>query len=639
MDKAKILIVEDESIVAMDLAGQLRDLGYEVTGVAGAAQEAIAHAQAAPPDVALVDIVLPGDMDGIELAKWFREQLGVPVVFLTAYSDDDMLRRAKIAEPYGYIVKPFDSRDLKSNIEIALYKHAMERRLAESELCLATTLRNIGDAVIAADAADRVKYMNPVAEHLTAWTGHEAKGRPLAEVCTIVNRQNEPQTAVMAAKARRQRSPVRSTTAVHLLARDGRRVPTDYSLSPILDTHGHVTGLVVCCRDITEQVRLEEELRQSAKMDAIGKLAGGIAHDFNNLLTGILGYAELLHAEAEPGSTVHEAAKTIRSAANRAAELTQKLLGFARKGKHQVMPVDVHDIMHDVVALLGRVLDQRVRLTLDFQAEKSTVMGDPTQMQQIFMNLAVNARDAMPEGGDLSFHSSAVSLDDTARVTRRRLAPGDYLAIEVVDTGCGMPDDVLERIFDPFFTTKSAGEGIGLGLSMVYGIIENHGGSIDVTSQCGHGTTFTVLLPLNDQRLAQVEAEEAREHHARDTHGCILLVDDEPVVRMAAGRMIERLGYEVVVATGGQEAADYYRQHADRVALAIIDMAMPGMDGRECFRAMRQVNPHVRAILSSGYGQDGRAQEILDDGILCFVQKPFRMQELADAIEKALGSA
>ena len=639
MDKAKILIVEDESIVAMDLAGQLRDLGYEVAGVAGTAQEAIAHAQAAPPDVALVDIVLPGDMDGIELAKWFREQLGVPVVFLTAYSDDDTLRRAKIAEPYGYIVKPFDSRDLKSNIEIALYKHAMERRLAESELCLATTLRNIGDAVIAADAADRVKYLNPVAEHLTAWTSAEAKGRPLTEVCPIVDGEDEPQTAVMAAKARRQRTPVRSATPVHLLARDGRRVPTDYSLSPVLDTHGHVTGLVVCCRDITEQVRLEEELRQSVKMDAIGKLAGGIAHDFNNLLTGILGYAELLHAEAEPGSTVHEAAKTIQSAANRAAELTQKLLGFARKGKHQVMPVDVHDIMHDVVALLGRVLDQRVRLTLDFQAEQSTVMGDPTQMQQIFMNLAVNARDAMPEGGDLSFHSSTVSLDDTARVTRRRLAPGDYLAIEVADTGCGMPDDVLERIFDPFFTTKSAGEGIGLGLSMVYGIIENHGGSIDVSSQCGHGTTFTVLLPLNDQRQAQVAAEEARAHHARDTAGCILLVDDEPVVRKAAGRMIESLGYEVVIATGGQEAADYYRQNADRVALVIIDMAMPGMDGRECFRAMRQVNPHVKAILSSGYGQDGRAQQILDDGILCFVQKPFRMEALADAIEKALGSA
>ena len=639
MDKAKILIVEDESIVAMDLAGQLRDLGYEVAGVAGTAQEAIAHAQAAPPDVALVDIVLPGDMDGIELAKWFREQLGVPVVFLTAYSDDDTLRRAKIAEPYGYIVKPFDSRDLKSNIEIALYKHAMERRLAESELCLATTLRNIGDAVIAADAADRVKYLNPVAEHLTAWTSAEAKGRPLTEVCPIVDGEDEPQTAVMAAKARRQRTPVRSATPVHLLARDGRRVPTDYSLSPVLDTHGHVTGLVVCCRDITEQVRLEEELRQSVKMDAIGKLAGGIAHDFNNLLTGILGYAELLHAEAEPGSTVHEAAKTIQSAANRAAELTQKLLGFARKGKHQVMPVDVHDIMHDVVALLGRVLDQRVRLTLDFQAEQSTVMGDPTQMQQIFMNLAVNARDAMPEGGDLSFHSSTVSLDDTARVTRRRLAPGDYLAIEVADTGCGMPDDVLERIFDPFFTTKSAGEGIGLGLSMVYGIIENHGGSIDVSSQCGHGTTFTVLLPLNDQRQAQVAAEEARAHHARDTAGCILLVDDEPVVRKAAGRMIESLGYEVVIATGGQEAADYYRPNADRVALVIIDMAMPGMDGRECFRAMRQVNPHVKAILSSGYGQDGRAQQILDDGILCFVQKPFRMEALADAIEKALGSA
>jgi len=268
----------------------------------------------------------------------------------------------------------------------------------------------------------------------------------------------------------------------------GRKLVTEIRKIPVSDGD-QVTKVVTVVRDVTEQRQLEEELRQMAKMQAIGQLAGGVAHDFNNLLTGILAKANMLKLNEPPDKPAHEAAKIIEKAAERAAELPRQLLGFARRGKGQVVPVDLHDAIRETVGLLGRTLDRKIKITLDLRASGSVVMGDPTQIQQVFLNLAINARDAMEDGGQLTFETDLVTHDEAYCRTHVDTAPGTYVMVTITDTGCGIPPEIQKRVFEPFFTTKEQGQGTGMGLAMVYGIVKNHGGSIRLYSEPGEGSS------------------------------------------------------------------------------------------------------------------------------------------------------
>jgi CheY-like chemotaxis protein len=370
-------------------------------------------------------------------------------------------------------------------------------------------------------------------------------------------------------------------------------------------------------------------------MEAIGQLAGGIAHDFNNLLTGILGYAGMLKIDAESGSTVREVAETIEKAAERAAGLIQQLLGFARRGKNQELAVDLHQTIHDVVALLSRTIDKNIRITLDLKAPKTVVMGDPVQLQQILLNLVINSRDAMPDGGDLTFHTDLVELDQDFCRKNPGSKPGSYFLVSVRDTGCGIPKDIQNRIFEPFFTTKEPGHGTGMGLAMVYGTVKNHEGYIQVCSEVKAGTRFNIYLPFTEENALE-PGEEDRVVRPVGGKGCLLLVDDEEVVRKVGTAMLGSLGYEILTACNGREAVEVYRERAKEITLVILDMVMPEMGGRECFRALKEINPRVKAILSTGYAKDGKAQETLDEGMAGFIQKPYRMTDISEKVHEAL---
>jgi signal transduction histidine kinase/ActR/RegA family two-component response regulator len=383
-----------------------------------------------------------------------------------------------------------------------------------------------------------------------------------------------------------------------------------------------------------ERSRLQDQLRQSQKLEAIGTLAGGVAHDFNNLLTGILGYSGIIRLQAASGGKIAEAAEVIENAAERAKNLTAQLLGFARKGKNQHVPVDVAAIIQEVVTLLSRTINKKIVMRQRIGAPKSIVMGDPGQLQQVILNLAVNARDAMPEGGELAFETEIVDLDENYCQTHPEAAPGRHLAIAVSDTGGGIPREIQDRIFEPFFTTKGRGEGSGMGLAMVYGIVKNHGGSIGLYSESGKGTTIRIYLPFTESEVSRLPAHE--EAAAIAGRGVILFVDDEVVVRQVGAEMLRTLGYEVVTARDGAEAVEIYERLVDGVDLAIVDMMMPKMDGKECFQQLRRINPRLRAILSTGYGRDGAAQEILAEGMVGFVQKPYRMSQLSETVATAL---
>jgi len=388
--------------------------------------------------------------------------------------------------------------------------------------------------------------------------------------------------------------------------------------------------------DISERKKLEEQLRQSQKMEAMGLMAGGIAHDFNNLLTGILGYANLLSIRGGDEAEVAKAAGIIQRSAERASQLTAQLLGFAERGKNLNVPVDLGRVIASVTGVLGRTQDPRIRIVTSLCPEGGCVLGDPSQLDQVVMNLAINACDAMPGVGQMKITTERVTLDEAFCRERGWMSPGKYHLLSVADTGVGISPENLERIFDPFFTTKAQGKGTGLGLSMVFGIVKNHGGCVDVRSEAGAGTVFRVYLPESPEGAPKGKA--AMDPTLPRGRGRILLVDDQEPVREVAKDMLEALGYEVVTAADGLEGVSRYRDLWREIDLTILDMIMPNMSGGDCFRRMKEINPKARVVLSSGYSMDGAIQDVMNEGILAFIQKPYRLEELSRVVGTTVGA-
>jgi len=395
-------------------------------------------------------------------------------------------------------------------------------------------------------------------------------------------------------------------------------------------------AVLAMVQDITERRRLEEELREAHKMEAVGQLAGGIAHDFNNLMTAILCHATLLKANAKTPDN-RDTADVIEKAARRAADLTSQLLGFARRGKHQDVPVDLRATVQSVIRLTSGTLDPRIHIDTNMPPEPVCTRGDPAQMEQIVLNLAVNARDAMPDGGRLTF---SLEIADLAP-GHPHAKPGKYVLLRVADTGCGIPEDLRQHIFEPFFTTKPQGKGTGMGLAMVYGIARNHGGWVEVQSEVGRGSAFSVYLPLcaeaADGKPDGLHASAVAEP-GPPTTGRILVVDDDEMVRNVVTRMLTGLGYSVLCAASCREAVASYSAFGGNADLVIIDLVMPDQDGRECFRALRRIDPNVRAILCTGAADDAATQDTLAEGMVGFIQKPYQLSQLAAAIGRALAA-
>ncbi len=385
--------------------------------------------------------------------------------------------------------------------------------------------------------------------------------------------------------------------------------------------------------DISERKRMEARLRQSEKMEAIGQLAGGIAHDFNNQLTGIMGYAELLASSATDPALRDYAAKVLRLA-SRSAQLTTQLLTFARKGSYRFVAVDVHDILSEVVELLQTTVGDRVRIACDLQADPSTTQGDPSVLQSAFLNLGINACDAMPDGGNLFVHTSVVDLKrEKADGLLLSQASGRFVLVRISDTGTGMDAQTRKHIFEPFFTTKGPGRGTGMGLAAVYGAMRLHQGAIGVDSAVGRGTSFRLYLPCVETSTVP----ESRRPRPPAAHRAlrILLVDDDPTVRDVSRQMIESLGHEVICCESGTQAVAEYAERWREIDLVIVDLVMPGMDGRETFHALRSIDPSIVALLATGYGIHGEAHDVVRDGMCGLLEKPFSMEDLADKLALA----
>lgn len=418
---------------------------------------------------------------------------------------------------------------------------------------------------------------------------------------------------------------------------DGRKVLVEIVKTPFFGPDGQVMGLIGVSRDITERRRLEEQLRQAQKMEAVGQLAGGVAHDFNNLLTAILGSTTLLLTSSPEGDPNRDMLRDIERASLRAADLTKQLLGFSRQTLLHLEPVLLNHAVDETVGIVRRTIDPRITLVVDAEPNAWHVQADPSQMNQVLMNLCLNARDAMPEGGRLTLQTRNVSIGPEHARGHLDARAGEFVRLRVADTGHGIPIDIRPRIFDPFFTTKQPGKGTGLGLAMVFGIVKQHQGWIECHSEVGRGTHFDVYIPHLLQGVAG-PPKPLIPMLARGGTETILLVDDEDVIRGLGRTILQRHGYQVLLAGDGEEAVTIYQRDMDKIDLIILDLTMPRLSGRDALRKLIQFDPNVRVLFSSGYS----AEHVVDGdqpGVLGFVNKPYRPQELVLSVRMALDKA
>jgi PAS domain S-box-containing protein len=496
-----------------------------------------------------------------------------------------------------------------------------EQALRNSEHRYHATIDSMGEAVHVVDQDLRIELLNRTGERWIRQLGFagDIVGRGIFDVFPFLpDGVKSEYRRVFAGEG-----PM-VTAETNTIA--GREVSTETRKIPIVEG-GRVVRVVTVIRDTTDEVRAAERLRQTEKMEALGQLAGGIAHDFNNQLAAVLGYAELLaHRVDEP--QVREYATAIAQIARRSADLTRQLLAFARKGRVRTVPVDVHGVIGEVAAMLARTIDPRITIHSQLTAPVAMTTGDPAQLQSALLNLAINARDAMAEGGALSFSSDIVDVGATApRELPDGLGDGEYIRVRVSDTGVGMTDDVRRRLFEPFFTTKGPGHGTGMGLPAVYGTITNHQGAIQVDSTVGRGTTVTVFLPLA-RGIRAGDAPSSSEAPTRG-RGHVLVADDEPAVRQVLAETLVELGYRVTVCPDGAAAVSHFGQASGEIDLVILDLMMPSLGGLGALAEMRRINPAVRAILCSAKPIDVGERHVVDGVSAAFLQKPFTMVDLA----------
>lgn len=530
-----------------------------------------------------------------------------------------------------------ETRELGKVIDHMLGKiKEKEESLVASEEDLKITLESIGDAVIATDTGGRITRMNAVAEKLIGWTFETARGALFTAGVRFVDPISlgplvNPVDAVLADGKVHQL--LRQTI---LIGKDDSRLVIDGTCAPIRSATGSLAGVVMAFRDITERIRMEEEIHQALKMDSLGRLAGGVAHDFNNMLAGILACAELMRRKMPDNQPkMLEYVNMIISTCENSADLTGKLLAFSRKGKQISAPFNVHKAIGDAIGILKCSLDKRIVVDVRTEAVHSVCSGDPAQIQNMIINLGINAGYAMPTGGRLSIFTSNIRIGcDFALKKTFELEDGEYIQIDVRDSGSGIPPEILNRIFEPFFTTKGEGQGTGLGLAAVYGSVKEHRGAIKVSSEVNVGTLFSVYLPVCGDAPETMHLSDGGGN--RELRGTILLVDDEKIIRLATGSLLEDMGYHVLLADNGAVAVDIYREHHASIDLVISDMVMPKMNGQESFYAMKAINPAVKVLLASGFSSDKDIDQMEKDGLAGIIKKPYRRDELTRLLEEII---
>ena len=523
------------------------------------------------------------------------------------------------AEPDGTLVGIVE--DFK---DITRRKQA-EETLRRSEEKYRIVLEASPDPVVVYNMAGEVIYLNPAFTGVFGWAQEDLFGKKT----DYVPRENQPEIQTMIDRMLAGESF--SSVESRRYTKKGNILDVRISVAVYTDRNGIPEGSVHILRDVTERKRLKAQMRQVQKMESIGTLAGGIAHDFNNLLMGIQGNVSLMLMDTDAVSPDYDRLINIEKQVKSGAKLTSYLLGYARKGKYEINPLDLNQVVKEVNETFIRT-KKEITVHNDLAEDLSVIEADKGQIEQVLLNLFINAADAMPDGGDLFLKTMKVT-DKDMQGRMYKPEPGNYVLLTVTDSGVGMDEEIQERIFEPFFTTKEMGQGTGLGLASVYGIIKSHHGYIEVESSKGKGTTFRIYLPASEKEIQKTVETTDEIVKGAET---VLLVDDEDIILEVSCELLETIGYRVLTAGCGKESIEIYKNNRDKIDIVVLDMVMPDINGAVVYKRLKEINPDVKVLLSSGYSIDGHATEILNQGCDGFIQKPFTLQSLSRKIKDIL---
>ena len=632
MTKAQILIVEDDVIVAKDIEDRLKNLGYGIFGRETSGKKALEKVAGNPLDLVLMDIVLKGEMNRIEAAEIIRSHFGIPVIFLTAYANEKRLERAKFAMPFGYILKPFQDRDLKMTVEMALYiakadaeRKLAEKKLQESEEKFRNLFNNaeVGMFRTRLDGSE-ILDINEKCLDIFGRTREQMQGSPSAIHWADPSQRKE--------MVRRLELEGRETNFECGMLNKQGEVRTCLTSLRLYREQGLLEGSII---DITEQRKLETRLQQAQKMEAIGTLVGGIAHDFNNILFPIMGYSEMALDDAPKNSPLQDKLIEILQGTKRAGDLVKQILAFSHQTRQEPKPIMVQLIVKEALKLIRASLPSTIEIKQYISNQCSFVLADPIHIHQIAMNLMTNAFHAMEEtGGKLEVNLKEVEFQIPNPKSKIDLLPGAYVCLTVADTGIGIEKIVMNRIFDPYFTTKENGKGTGLGLTVVHGIVKSYKGDIKVYSEPGKGTAFHVYLPVVKTEVESLEFRAASQIE-KGTERILLVDDEDQIVRMEK-LMLERLGYHVATRTSSIEALEAFRAAPNTFDLVITDMTMPNMTGVQLSEKMLEIRHDIPILICTGFSEKINDENAKLYGMRGFVMKPVIMSEIAKKIRNVL---
>jgi two-component system cell cycle sensor histidine kinase/response regulator CckA len=653
-EPARILIVDDERHNRRLLEVMLSPEGFRLQTASGG-EEALAMVAEQPPDLILLDIMMPG-MNGYEVATRLKSHVAtkhIPVILVTALDDRNARLLGLNAGAEDFLTKPVDRVELSVRVRNLLrlkahgdfhdkYGRMLEGEvgsrtadLIESERLYRSTFDAAPVGIVHVGLDGRWLRVNQRLCDLLGYSREELQGIAV---------QALPQSEMVAGEAEAFRRMAEGTLDRYMAdekqyrRRDGGFVWARVNVSVHRDSEGRPQHFISVIEDITERRKLEAQVRQAGKMDAIGSLAAGIAHDFNNVLTVIVSYAGMLSSDLKEGDPMRADLDEIKGAGQRAVTLTRQLLAFSRQQVLQPKAVDLTEVVAGMEKMLRRLIGEDVELAVTGTPGLEKILLDPGQVEQVIMNLAVNARDAMPLGGKLTIETAEVVLDDVYASEHVGVKPGPHLMLAVSDTGSGMDKPTQARIFEPFFTTKEIGKGTGLGLSTVFGIVRQSGGTIWVYSEPGEGTTFKVYFPRADG--AVVAATELPQPDPLTLRGAetILLVEDDERVRILARTILRRYGYNVLEAQSGGDAFLLCEQHTATIHLLLTDVVMPRMSGRQLAERLSPLRPAMKVLYMSGYTDDAVMRHGILDSTVAFIQKPLTPETLTRKVREVLDS-
>jgi two-component system cell cycle sensor histidine kinase/response regulator CckA len=631
-----VLVVEDDAGVARLQRNALQRAGYTVaTAETGA--EALDEINRRPVEIVLLDYRLSDGLTGLDVYAQLRANgHKLPVIIVTGLSDEVTVIQALRAGVRDFVNKSAAYLDyLPEAVDRVLKQERTERRLNESQALLGDVIGSAMDGILTADEEQRITLFNPAAERMFRCPAAEAIGRPIG---TFLGFQDMP------FDCRRFQIEAQAATAdsrleLHGLRADGGQLPLEASIAAG-EASGHKFFTVVL-RDITERKRAaealrntEEHLRQKQKLEAIGSLAGGVAHEFNNLLQAILGYTQFAMDGLPAGERRYEDLEQVLKAANRASALTRQLLAFGRRQVLKRTSVHPNEVVTDLVKMLRPLIGEGIELCTMLDDGVGTIHADADELLQALLNLCINARDAMSQGGRLTIRTQDVYLGESHCAAHPDVKPGRHLLLSVSDTGCGMSPEVQEHIFEPFYTTKEVGAGTGLGLAMVYGMIQQHQGAIQVYSEPGAGATFRLYLRAIDAEAAV--GAPARAERGPGGNETILIAEDEPMVRQMVVRILEGAGYRTIAAQDGEDGLRAFVENSALISLVVLDLVMPKMGGYQLYHHLKVLHPGLRVVFCSGHDpQKNEAQMIAQEG-LPLIEKPFNPDVLLKAVRRVL---